>query len=377
MSAIPQRNYDSAMIKFLDLHAQYQSIKSEIDVAIADVISKSAFIGGEYVNQFEIDFGSYVQADFCVGVGNGTDAIEISLEALQLPADSEVIVPANSFIASSEAVTRAGYRVVFADVDPEYYTLDIADVARKLTPSTKAIIAVHLYGHPCEMNALMHLADKHGLRVIEDCAQAHGAKYHGRHVGTFGDIGTYSFYPGKNLGCFGDGGAIVTNIDTLANRCRMIANHGRITKYEHEFEGRNSRLDGLQAAILLIKLKHLDKWINARNEAAEHYNVLLAKRDGIILPRVANNCRHAYHLYVIRTLHRDKLADYLKNYDVQTGVHYPIALPCQPAYMNNCSPNNTPFSVETSGRLLSLPIGEHISLEQIERVAELIHKFSP
>ncbi|MBE0594453.1 MAG: DegT/DnrJ/EryC1/StrS family aminotransferase, partial [Gemmatimonadales bacterium] len=236
------------MIKFLDLYAQYLSIKPDIDAAIANTIRDSAFIGGAGVEGFESSFAAFQSAEHCVGVGNGTDAIEIIIEALGLPRRSEVIVPANSFIASSEAVTRSGCRVVFADVDPRTYLLDPEDVRRRITSRTSAIMAVHLYGQPADMDRLRGIASERGLRIIEDCAQAHGAEYRGRRVGTLGDAGSFSFYPGKNLGAYGDGGAITTNDAALARQCRMIANHGRIDKYNHEFEGRNSRLDGLQAA---------------------------------------------------------------------------------------------------------------------------------
>jgi dTDP-4-amino-4,6-dideoxygalactose transaminase len=218
------------MIKFLDLNAQYESIRPAIDEAIASVIARAAFIGGEDITRFESAFAAFQQAEHCVAVGNGTDAIEIALEALALPPGSEVIVPANSFIASSEAVTRGGHRVVFADVDPMSYTLDPADVRQRVTPQTKAIVVVHLYGHPARMDELLAIAKEHDLRIIEDCAQAHGAEFRGHRVGAIGDIGTFSFYPGKNLGAYGDGGAIVTNDADLALKCRMIANHGRIDK---------------------------------------------------------------------------------------------------------------------------------------------------
>ena len=231
------------MVKFLDLKSQYDSIKDEIDEAIKNVISETAFIGGKYVEQFEKEFAEFCQAKYCQGVANGTDALEIVIEALDLPKGSEIIVPANSFIASSESVTRSGHKVVFCDCDESNYTISIPSLKSKITPNTKAIIAVHLYGHPCDMDEILAIAKEHNLKVIEDCAQSHGAEYKGKRVGAIGDAGTFSFYPGKNLGAYGDGGAIVTNDKELATKCKMIANHGRIEKYNHEFEGRNSRLD--------------------------------------------------------------------------------------------------------------------------------------
>ena len=259
------------MVKFLDLKFQYQSIKPEIDEAIQNVIENSAFIGGKNVAQFEDSFSNYVGTDYCIGVGNGTDALEIAIEALEMPIGSEIIVPANSFIASSEAVTRSGHKVVFVDIDAESYVVSIKDLKKRITPKTKAIMAVHLYGHPCNMDELAKISKKYNLYIIEDCAQAHGAEYKGKRVGGIGDIAAFSFYPGKNLGAYGDGGAITTNNLDLSVQCRKIANHGRISKYDHDFEGRNSRLDGLQAAILNVKLKYLNVWIEKRINVANLY----------------------------------------------------------------------------------------------------------
>jgi dTDP-4-amino-4,6-dideoxygalactose transaminase len=362
-------------VKFLELYAQYTSIREEIDAAIASVIYESAFIGGKFTTEFEDSFASYLKADWCVGVGNGTDALEIALEALQLPDGSEVIVPANSFIASSEAVTRSGGRVVFCDCDPATYTVSVKDVERRITPRTKAIIAVHLYGQPCAMDELMSIAQRHDLRVIEDCAQAHGAAIHGLRVGTIGDVGTFSFYPGKNLGAYGDAGAIVTKDESLARKCRMIANHGRIGKYNHEFEGRNSRLDGLQAAILTVKLKHLEEWTERRIAIAKLYGQLLKGINGIELPQVLEGVRHVYHLYVIRTSKRDQLKAFLADRGVETGIHYPTALPKLPAYAYLRQEKETIFANLEDANLLSLPIGEHLSDEQVTYVADQLKSF--
>ena len=218
------------MIKFLDLKSQYDSIKDEIDKAISNVIDETAFIGGKYVEQFEKEFAKFCQAEYCQGVANGTDALEIVIKALDLPKGSEIIVPANSFISSSESVTRSGHKVVFCDCNEHNYTISIPSLKSKITSNTKAIVVVHLYGHPCNMDEILTLAKKHNLKVIEDCAQSHGAEYKGKRVGAIGDAGTFSFYPGKNLGAYGDGGAIVTNNEELAKKCKMIANHGRIEK---------------------------------------------------------------------------------------------------------------------------------------------------
>lgn len=363
------------MVKFLDLAAQYQTIQQEIDKAIHDVIAKSAFIGGENVQNFERAFADYCDAEFCIGVGNGTDALEIAIEALNLPEGSEIIVPANSFIASSEAVTRQGHRVIFADCDSQSYVISIEDAKKRITPKTKAIIAVHLYGHPCDMDALQALADQHGLYIIEDCAQSHGAEFKGQRVGSIGDIATFSFYPGKNLGAYGDGGAITTNNAELAKKCRMIANHGRIAKYDHEFEGRNSRLDGLQAAILSVKLKHLPDWTYKRIAVADYYLANLKDIKQITLPVRQDWAKQVYHLFVVRTDKRDELKDYLAERDIQTGVHYPISLPKLVAYEYTNQATEEIFANQCGATLLSLPIGEHMTAVSTDKVVHAIKEF--
>jgi len=363
------------MIKFLDLQSQYKSIQKDVDTAIKEVISESAFIGGKYVDKFENDFSSYVGVDYCVGVGNGTDALEIAIESLSLPPGSEIIVPANSFIATSEAVTRAGHKVVFCDVDKDSYVISIEDIEKRITYRTKAVIAVHLYGHACDMDALIQISSKFNLRVIEDCAQAHGSEYKGKRVGGIGDIATFSFYPGKNLGAYGDGGAITTNDKHLAAQCRKIANHGRVAKYDHDFEGRNSRLDGLQAAILGVKLKHLDTWLNARQQIADIYLKELKDVLGVVLPVRQPWSKQAYHLFVIRVQNRDQLKEFLADNGVQSGVHYPISLPKLKAYNYLQQANEPMFSNVSDSLLLSLPIGEHLSDKDAYKVAQLVKDF--
>lgn len=363
------------MIRFLDLVSQYRSIQQEIDAAIAGTIEKAAFIGGDALKRFEADFARFQHAEYCIGVGNGTDSLEIILEALDLPAGSEVIVPANSFIASSEAVTRAGHRVVFADVDPETYTLTPETIAPCLSDRTGAVMVVHLYGYPAPMDAILALTNARGIRVVEDCAQAHGAELNGRRVGAIGDAGSFSFYPGKNLGAYGDGGAIITNDQALAERCRMIANHGRLQKYDHLFEGRNSRLDGLQAAILLAKLPHLDGWIERRNEIARVYVDELQNVPGLVLPNIPGDGRHAFHLFVIRSDDRDALQAFLAERAIQTGVHYPIALPKLRAYDYLGLGGADLFANRTDSTLLSLPIGEHLTVDDARTVAEAVKAF--
>jgi dTDP-4-amino-4,6-dideoxygalactose transaminase len=363
------------VIPFLDLKGQYDSIRTEIDDAIFSVIRDCAFIGGKYVKGFEERFASYLRVKHCAGVGNGTDGLEIALEALSLPPGSEVIVPANSFIASAEAVTRSGHRVVFCDIDPETYTLSPSDAAARITPATAAILAVHLYGHPCDMDPILEISRRHGLRVIEDCAQAHGAAYKGKSVGTMGDVGVFSFYPGTTLGAYGAAGAIVTDDDALAQRCRMSGNHGRMEKYNHLFEGRNSRLDGLQAAVLAAKLSHLDSWVDRRNDVARRYMEKLADVPEIALPVVRRGSRHAFHLFVIRTEERDALARHLKEAGIQTGVHYPVALPKLPAYAYLGQGGDSMVALAQDARLLSLPMGEHLGMEDVDAVAGAVREF--
>jgi dTDP-4-amino-4,6-dideoxygalactose transaminase len=363
------------MIKFLDLVAQYQTIKPEIDQVIQSVITESAFIGGEYLTDFERDFSEYSDTKFCVGVANGTDGLEIAIESLDLPSGSEIIVPANSFISSSEAVTRQRHKVVFADCEPDSYVLSIDDVKKRITPQTKAIIAVHLYGHPCDMDALIELAKIYDLYIIEDCAQAHGAEYKGKKVGGIGHIASFSFYPGKNLGAYGDGGAITTNDENLAKKSRMIANHGRVAKYDHVFEGRNSRLDGLQAGILSVKLRHLPIWTEIRIQLANYYSDQLKAVKQITLPTRQIWAKQVYHLYVIRTDQREALAEHLTSKGIQTGIHYPIALPKLKAYEYLNQAGEMMFANKSDNTLLSLPIGEHLSLEDADVVVRAIKQF--
>lgn len=363
------------MIKFLDLAAQYQSIQSDIDTAIANVIKESAFIGGKYVKEFEQQFAAYIGAKHCIGMANGTDALEIAIEAAGLPPGSEIIIPGNTFIASAEAVSRCGHRVVFADVDHGCYTLTAESVREKLTPSTKAIIAVHLYGHPCDMDALLDICNTHGLVLIEDCAQSHGADCRGRRTGALGHLAAFSFYPGKNLGAYGDAGAITTQDDALATRVRMIANHGRIAKYDHEFEGRNSRLDGMQAAILSVKLPNLEAWTQRRIEIADYYITHLNGIADLILPQRKEWARQVYHLFVVRTDRRDALKAFLADKEIETGIHYPIALPKLKAYAYLGAPDGNAFYNQADATLLSLPIGEHLSTDDAEKVAGAVREF--
>jgi len=363
------------MIQMLDLKKQYKSIQGEIDEAIHNVVEDTAFVGGKYVETFEKEFALYQESHYCIGVGNGTDALEIAIESLDLEAGSEIVVPANSFVASSEAVTRTGHKVVFCDCKADDYTICISSLRSKISSKTSAVIVVHLYGTPCDMDGVLELSREHGLKIIEDCAQAHGARYKNKKVGAIGDIGTFSFYPGKNLGAYGDGGAITTNNAVLAQRCKMISNHGRIEKYNHIFEGRNSRLDGLQAAILSVKLKYLDGWIETKVNIAKYYFQELSNVEGIILPKEQDNVSPVYHLFVIRSKARDRLQVFLNEKGIATGIHYPMALPKLKAYDYLAQGHEELVANKIDTTLLSLPIGEHLSQKEIEDIVSAVKLF--
>ena len=361
-------------VPFVDLRKQYLSIKPEIDDAIKNVIYDTAFIDGKYVKQFEEEFANYCNAKYCIGVGNGTDALFIVLKSLDIGQGDEVITAANSFIATSEAITATGAKVVFVDCHPDYYTIDVSKIEEKITERTKGIIPVHLYGQPADMDKIIEIAKRYNLFVIVDAAQAHGAKYKNRKVGTIGDIACFSFYPGKNLGAYGDGGAILTNNEELAKKCRMLSNHGRIEKYNHEFEGYNSRLDGLQAAILSVKLKYLNEWIEKRRKIAYLYNKLL-KNTNVVTPKELPETRCVYHLYVVRTKKRTELQKFLKEKGIFTGIHYPIGLPYLKAYNYlNHTPENFPITYKYQNTVLSLPMYPELSTHHIDYIIKTIKK---
>jgi dTDP-4-amino-4,6-dideoxygalactose transaminase len=364
-------------IPFLDLAQQYRSIQKEVDRAIQDVIASSAFIGGPFVDRFERAFAEYCGTQHCVGVANGTDALSLALKALDVGPGDEVIVPANTFIATSEGVTAAGARVVFADVDPVTYNIDPEQIEAKVTARTRAIIAVHLYGQPADMDPIIDIARKHKLVLIEDAAQAHGASYKDRRIGSIGDAACFSFYPGKNLGAYGDGGAVVTNDERVAGKVRILANHGRIDKYDHGIEGMNSRLDGLQAAILHVKLAHIEEWTTRRRDRARLYSQLLGSAD-VVPPAELPEVKSVYHLYVIRVKagKRDELRDFLQRHGISTGIHYPIALPNLAAYAHlNHNPGDFPEATRASHEVLSLPIYPELRDSDIEYVCRTVATF--
>ncbi|MGB9181835.1 MAG: DegT/DnrJ/EryC1/StrS family aminotransferase [Pyrinomonadaceae bacterium] len=364
------------MIPFVDLRLQYQSIKGEVDAALARVLDNASFILGPEVQAFEEAFAEYVGARFCVCVSNGTAAIQLALTACGLGAGDEVIVPANSFFATAEGVSTAQATPVFVDADPVSYTIDATKIEVAITERTRAIMPVHLYGQSADLDPLFEIAGRHNLIVIEDAAQAHGSRYKGRRVGALGRAGCFSFYPGKNLGAYGEGGAVVTNDEEVARRVRLLRDHGSERKYVHEIVGYNFRLEGIQGAVLNVKLKYLDRWNALRREHAARYNELLAgSGDALTLPREMPYAEHIYHLYVVQRDARDELQKRLTEAGVQTGIHYPVPIHLQPAYASlGHKAGDFPESERQAERVLSLPMFPELTDEQIMRVVEAIQE---
>ncbi|MEO7501178.1 MAG: DegT/DnrJ/EryC1/StrS family aminotransferase [Gemmatimonadaceae bacterium] len=362
-------------MEFVDLHAQYLTIREEIDDAIATVIRESSFIRGRHVQEFERRYAELIGVEHCVSCGDGTDAIYIALRALGVGQGDEVITTAHTWIASGETVTQAGGQVVFCDTEEAHYCIDPADIQHRITPRTRGIIAVHLYGQSADMDPILEVARSNGLWVIEDCAQAHLARYKGRLVGTMGDAGTFSFYPGKNLGAMGDAGCLVTNRHDIARFSGLFAQHGG--KGDHVMEGINSRLDGLQAAILNVKLRHIHQWTAARQALARRYDELLAGIPGISTPARRNDGEHVYHLYVIRSDRRDALRAHLHEQGIPTVINYPKALPFYPAYAHlGHTPSDFPVAYRHQNEILSIPLYPEMTGEQQASVADRIRGFS-
>jgi dTDP-4-amino-4,6-dideoxygalactose transaminase len=362
-------------IPFVDLALQYQNHKDEIDTAIQSVINDCAFIGtvnNKYVQAFENEFANYIGTDHCIACANGTDSLEIILKAFGIGPGDEVIVPALSWISTSEAVSNVGAKPVFVDIEPEYYSINPECIEEKITPLTKAIIPVHLYGHPAQMDKIMEIAIKSGLKVIEDCAQAHGAEINNQKVGTIGHAGSFSFFPGKNLGAYGDAGGIVTNDRELADRCRMIGQHGQLRKkHVHFIEGRNSRMDGIQAAVLSVKLKYLPGWTDLRIKHANEYNNML--NDIVKTPAERSGCKHVFHLFVIETENRDQFSKQLNARNVPTAVQYPTPLPLLDAYKKwGYKQSDFPVAAEVCNKIISLPIYPEMTKSQLEYVCHII-----
>lgn len=359
-------------VKFGDLAVLHAPLRADLDAAYARVMDKGWFIAGAELEAFEHEFADYSKVKHAVGVANGLEALHLILRAYGIGQGDEVIVPANTFIATWLAVSQAGARPVPAEPDPATYNLDPEQVEARITPRTKAIIAVHLYGQMANMSALRLIAERYGLRLIEDAAQAHGATAHGITAGSAGDAAGFSFYPGKNLGTLGDGGAVTTCDDALAERIRLLRNYGSRVKYQHEIAGYNSRLDELQAAFLRVKLRYLDSWNMQRCEQAACYAQGLSGLPGLVLPFVPDWAAPVWHLYVVRTAQRDALQTWLEEGGIDTQVHYPIAPHLQGAYRDSgiAAEGSLPLSERLHREVLSLPIGAHLTPPQQQRVIE-------
>jgi dTDP-4-amino-4,6-dideoxygalactose transaminase len=361
-------------VPFVDLQAQYKSIKADVDAAIARVIESASFILGREVEAFEAAFAEYTGARFCVGVNSGTAAIQLAVTACGLGAGDEVIVPANTFFASAEGISTANATPVFVDADPVSYNIDVSKIEAAITERTRAIMPVHLYGQSADLDPIFEIARRHNLIVIEDAAQAHGSRYKDRRVGALGRAGCFSFYPGKNLGAYGEGGAVVTDDEEIAQRVRLLRDHGSRRKYHHEIVGYNFRLEGIQGAVLNVKLGHLDKWNALRREHAARYTELLSESN-LTLPREMSYAEHVYHLYVVQTEGRDALQETLNSAGVQTGIHYPIPIHLQPAYSSlGYKASDFPEAERQASRLLSLPMFPELTESQIMHVAETIKR---
>ena len=363
-------------VPFVDLKSQYKNIKSEIDSAIYDVIEETAFIGGKYVDLFKLDFQKEYNVKHCIPVANGTDAIYITLKMLGIGKGDEVITSATSWISTSETISQTGAKPVFVDIDTNYYTIDHLKIKEKITKNTKAIIPVHLYGQMADVNYINSICNEYNLFMIEDCAQSHFSELNGKLAGKTGIASTFSFYPGKNLGAYGDAGCIITNNNKLAEKIYMYSNHGALKKHDHKIEGVNSRLDGLQAAILSVKLPYIRKWNESRILIAKKYNQNLNGVGDIELPKIRENSKHTFHLYVIKTSKRDDLKAFLYKKGISTAIHYPVSLPMMPAYNRySFKKNDYPLSYNHSKKILSLPIYPELSSKKVEYIIKVIKSF--
>lgn len=363
-------------IPFVDLKAQYATIRDEIRAAMDEVLESTQFILGSAVDAFEADFARYLGVRHAVGVGSGLDALRLAVEACGIGAGDEVIIPANTYIATALAVSQAGATPILVDCREDTYEIDPDKIESAITPRTRALMPVHLYGQSADMGAIATIASAHGLEVIEDAAQAHGARFEGSMCGTMGRAGCFSFYPGKNLGAYGDGGLVATDDDDLAEKVRRLRNYGQRAKYQHVEKGGNSRLDSIQAAVLGVKLRHLDAWNGARSAHAAKYSELLAG-SGVVVPTRDPRSTHVYHLYVVRSPRRDELQRHLADRDIQTVIHYPVPIHLQGAYADmGLGGGAFPVTEQLAGEILSLPMFAEMTDEQIERVAEAVREFA-
>jgi dTDP-4-amino-4,6-dideoxygalactose transaminase len=364
-------------VPFVDLKAQYQAVGAETDAAMRRVISEADFILGKDVERFEQEFADYCEAKYAVGLDSGISALELALRAHGIGDGDEVITVSHTFIATVSSISFTGARPVFVEVKPDTYTMDAARIEAAVTPRTRAILPVHLYGQPADMDDILAVARKHHLPVIEDAAQAHGARYKGKRVGALGDAGCFSFYPAKNLGAYGDGGMLVTDNAELAEQVRMLRNYGQREKYHHVFLAYNRRLDTVQAAALRIKLRHLDDWNAGRQRAARLYEELLQGIPGIMTPCTAGDRTHVYHLYVIQHPQRDALMAFLREQGVATGLHYPIPVHQQPCYESlGVQTGSLPVTESLAPRIVSLPMFPEITPEQVQFVCEQVRRFA-
>lgn len=359
-------------VPFIDLKAQYETMRDEIESAIMEVVENTAFVGGRFVQRFEEEFAGFCGREYAVGVSSGTSALHLALLGLGVGTGDEVITAADTFIATTEAITHAGCSFRLVDIDGKTYNIDPSLIEGAITERTKVIIPVHLYGQPADMDAITEIARRHGLIVLEDAAQAQGAQYRGRMAGCLGDIAAFSFYPTKNLGAYGDAGIVVTDDKAVADRVRMLSNHGRRSATDHAVEGFNARLGGIQAAVLSAKLPRLQTWNDMRREAAARYNTLLADLD-VVTPTEMPHVRHIYHLYVIRVKQRDRVREALAERGVACGLHYPIPIHMLDAYSHiGKSQGAYPVTEEVAAEVLSLPMYPEITIEQQEYVAECL-----
>jgi len=356
-------------VPYLDLKAQYESIRGEIAGALDAVIARTAFAGGPFVEKFEGEFAEFTGSEHAIGVSSGTSALWLTFLALGVEPGDEIITVPYTFIATAETISFCGATPVFVDVDDVTYTMDPALVEAAITPKTKAIVPVHLYGQPANMGPILEIGESHGIPVVEDAAQAHGAEYKGRPAGSLGHAGCFSFYPGKNLGAYGEAGAVVTDDGELAATIRMLRDHGQDRRYYHKMIGWNARMDGMQAAVLSVKLKRLGDWNEARREKARMYEAGLGEIDGVVAPREAEGRCHVYHVYSARVAHRDAVFDALREREIQCGIHYPVPIHLQEAYAHlGLGEGSFPVAERCATGALSLPIYPELEPEQIEFV---------
>ena len=357
------------MIPFVNLKKEYESISNEVDLAVNRVLKKGNFILGEEVKKFEDDFSSYMGSKYSIGVNSGSDALFYAIKALGIGNGDEVITVSHTFISTVDGIVKNGAKPVFVDIDPETYCMDASKIEDKITERTKAILPVHLYGHPADMGQIQEIANEYELFLVEDACQAHGAEYNGKKVGSIGDIGCFSFYPTKNMGAYGDGGIAVTDNEEIEERLRLLRNYGQSKKNYHDFVGYNSRLDEIQAAVLRVKLKYIDQWNEKRRKTAKLYNELLAE---VVKPVEKDYAKHVYHLYVIRHKKRDNIQQYLLNNEIQSQIHYPCPVHNQKAYSNHGYSLKLPLTEKITDEILSLPMNPWLEEIDVEKICNCI-----